>query len=155
MPGGNSREIAMFLCGTECFAHALEHAGGYAPARRARTRCGHPAAVDQISPDLHTDHFDVDADQAVEDSEVHRRACACSGVPGGRAATRGLGVQRAEAPIGKLEIAQLHCGLGNPERAQHRGGEAELSYRESVDATITRVIHFSSAPWLKSLREGT
>ena len=76
--------------------------------------------------------------------------------PGGRAATRGLGVQRAKAPIGKLEIAHLHGGLGNPEwRVQHRGGEAEPSYRESVDATITRVIHFSSVPWLNSPREGT
>jgi len=59
-------------------------------------------------------------------------------------------------PSESLKSPHLHGGLGNPEwQVQHRGGEAELSYRESVDATITRVIHFSSVPWLNSPREGT
>src|SRR5882724_9026065 len=90
MPGGDSREIAMFLCGTEKgmgsvpdvenepLGHRAEisETGRLMPLLRER-----PPAVDQLSPDPHTDHFDVDADQALQDSEVHRRACACSGVP--------------------------------------------------------------------------
>jgi hypothetical protein len=77
-----------------CLTSRTNHSGTEQRSQRQAVSCPYcvngPPAVDQLSPDLHTDHFDVDADQAVEDSEVHRRACACSGVPRGRAATRGL-----------------------------------------------------------------
>jgi len=169
MPGGDSREIAMFLCGTEKgmgsvpdvenepLGHRAEisETGRLVPLLRERVRPKPSRSTRLARISIRTiSTWTLTKPLKIPKSTVELAlAPVCPGAEPQHAASV---CSEPKPPSESLKSPHLHGGLGNPEwQVQHRGGEAELSYRESVDATITRVIHFSSAPWLNSLREGT